>query len=174
MLFRLASKCFALTGLLISVACPSAHAATVTNSCPAFENGPTREVAAHRVYTARALDILRASMAADSTSLAQLVSPDAELSVFRGDYSTSAKAKGPAGAIEMVGAMEVVSYQTLLTPRGPIAVMPSECLWTATLLLRTHEDGRGIMMRFKFIDGRLVHARGDEVEILEGKLTQTE
>lgn len=174
MLSGSAAKCFVLTGLLISMAPASADAATGTGSCPAFENGPTSEVEADRVYTALAWDILRAGMSADSANLAQLVSPDAEFSIFRGDYSTSARAKGPAGAIEMVADMDVVSYQTLLTPRGPIAVMPSECVWTATLLLRTHDDGRGIIMRFKFIDGHLIHARGDEVEILEGNLTQTE
>lgn len=99
-----------------------------------------------------------------------LVAPAAEFEIWRGDYSTSARKVGTAGAIEMAHDLRPVSFQFQTLTTGPVSVISDVCKWSVELLFRTDDAQLGVVMKFDFLDGRLIGARGDQFALSEGSI----
>lgn len=140
-------------------------------NCLGFENGPASEVDVDHIYSDRAVTIVRLALANDVAALTPLIRSDADVSIWRGDYNTSARQKGVAGVIEMVDDLKPVSFQTYTVRTGPIVVdLVSGCGWSVDLLWRTSDPLEGVLMSFSFEDGELIKARGNQVSITEGNV----
>ncbi|HEX8655046.1 MAG TPA: hypothetical protein VF693_07475 [Allosphingosinicella sp.] len=116
------------------------------------------------------ISIVNAAAAEDLAALDALVSPEASLEIWRGDYSVGGREPGRAVAIEMVRILRPVRYQSQIGQPGPISVLSTICTHEVTLLFRTEEPTVGFSMTFNFRDGVMVSATGSEVALFEGGL----
>jgi hypothetical protein len=154
---------------LVPAAAAGASAAEV-RPCPGFASGRANPVEVHRFYVRRVISIVNAAAAEDLAALDALVSPEASLEIWRGDYSVGGREPGRAVAIEMVRILRPVRYQSQIGQPGPISVLSTICTHEVTLLFRTEEPTVGFSMTFNFRDGVMVSATGSEVALFEGGL----
>lgn len=151
-------------------AAAAAPGAAEVRHCPGFASGRANPVELHRFYARRVIRIVNAAVAEDLAALEALVSPEASLEIWRGDYSVGGREPGRAAAIEMVRILRPVRYQSQIGRPGPISLLSTICTHEVTLLFRTEEPTVGFSMTFSFRDGLMVSATGSEVALFEGGL----
>lgn len=134
------------------------------DACPSVAS----RIEADRLYVDRSLLIMKAAANGDVNVLNRLVASDAHLEVWRGDYTSAARSKGPPGVIELVRDVNPTGYLTASSEIGPTRVQFSRCTWEVTLLLRTKEPEQAISVKFRYHYGRLSSAVGEAVTLIEG------
>ena len=152
--------------LLVSSAPVAGEAA----ACPGFEGGRASRIEIDRFYVDRALGVVRAASANDTAVLSVAVADEARFEVWRGDYTSSARSTGPAGAIQMVEDVGPVRFEAQSIATGPIYYIPARCAWEVALLFRSDQSREGVSVTFRFLDGRLTSAVGHAVTLLEGNV----
>jgi len=152
--------------LVPAVACEPAFGRQA--SCPGFAKGGSSPLQVERFYAELAVAIVQAGLADDKTKLGKLVSPNAKFSTGRGDYSTGGRQSGVSGAIEWSRDLTPSKFESFIERPGPITMTTIKCEMATTILFRTRDATTGVKAVFKFVDGRLIEASGQEVIILDG------
>ncbi|MEG3152052.1 hypothetical protein U1769_19355 [Sphingomonas sp. ZT3P38] len=155
---------------LLVVALVPAQATATQTLCPGFAEGNASPGAVDRFYVARAVTIVRAGLAADTATLATLVSPDAAFATWRGDYAIGGRETGVAGTVAWARDLNPSRFESSIDQRGPISVATPNCRQTARILFGTRDAGTGVNVTFEFLDGLLVRATGREVILVEGEI----
>jgi hypothetical protein len=134
-----------------------------------MEKGPVAPAEFQGFYARRAIDIVRAGLASDFARLRTMVSPDAGFEIWRGDYSTSARSSGPEGLARMARDIDARSFSVSVVQSGPIVITATDCKAEVTILFRG-EASHGAIVTFSFVDGVLTGAKGNGVDLIEGKI----
>lgn len=138
--------------------------------CPGFEGEQASRIDADTFYIQRVLSILSAASREDATILSSLVAGDARFEIWRGDYTSSAREVGPAGAIQMVRDVNPLRFEAQSAATGPIRFIPTQCSWEITVLFRSDQPSQGVSIHFSFRDGILASATGSGVALIEGNV----
>jgi hypothetical protein len=161
--------------LATTIALFAAAPATATESngrtsCPGIAHARGNSVEIDRFYARRATLIVRAALSQDLPTLDAQVDRRAHFALWRGDFSSSGRDEGSAGAIEFARDLRPVRFELASVQPGPISVLVPDCRWSVTILFRTPQTEVGVSVRFDFREGRLTSATGSQVAILEGEI----
>jgi hypothetical protein len=123
-----------------------------------------------RTFTQRAVDIVRAAMAADRATLTRLVSSSATFVLWRGDAGTGQEV-GVEGALAFAQHMNAVHFESFVFFGGPISTDPCG-VQEAKLWFLGASGERSFEVRFRFNGGLLVAVEGQEGQVIRGDLVE--
>jgi hypothetical protein len=160
-------NCLAVT-LAMGLAVP-AYADVTPTSCAGFEPDSSA-LDVDTFYAKRAVSIVDAGSKGDRDVLQTLVAPTASYEIWRGDATIASRRRGAAGVVEMAAALRANRFQFVIPMPGPVTISPTphECAWSTSVLFRGGQPSEGVLLRFDFVDGKLVRGTGKTVSISEG------